>query len=50
MSDMTLTVSIANYGHTTPLKDGSVTSDMFGMEHIEDNARADDIPPDGAKP
>ena len=35
MSDMTLTVSIANYGHTTPLKDGSVTSDMFGMEHIE---------------
>ena len=35
MSDMVLKFSIANYGYTTPLKDGSVTSDMFGMEHIE---------------
>ena len=30
-----LKFAIANYGHTTPLKDGSVTSEMFDMEHIE---------------
>ena len=35
MSDTTLTFAIANYGHTTPLKDGSVTSNRFGMEHRE---------------
>ena len=35
MSNLVLKTAIANYGHTTPLKDGSVTSDMFGMEHIE---------------
>ena len=35
MSDMVLKFSIADYGYTTPLKDGSVTSEMFGMEHIE---------------
>ncbi len=35
MSELMLKTAIANYGHTTPLKDGSVTSDMFGMEHIE---------------
>ena len=35
MTDMVLRTSIGNYGHTTPLKDGRVTSDRFGMEHIE---------------
>ena len=35
MSNLTLKTAIANYGHTTPLKDGSVTSEMFQMEHIE---------------
>ena len=35
MSNLVLKTAIANYGHTTPLKDGSVTSDMFDMEHIE---------------
>ena len=35
MSNLVLKTAIANYGHTTPLKDGTVTSDMFSMEHIE---------------
>ena len=35
MSKPALKFAIANYGHTTPLKDGSVTSEMFDMEHIE---------------
>lgn len=35
MSELILKTAIANYGHTTPLKDGSVTSDMFDMEHVE---------------
>ncbi|MCY3638372.1 MAG: ABC transporter substrate-binding protein, partial [Chloroflexi bacterium] len=35
MSDTTLTFALGNYGHTTPLKDGSVTSSRFGMEHKE---------------
>ena len=35
MDKLVLKTAIANYGHTTPLKDGSVTSDMFGMEHVE---------------
>ena len=35
MSDLVLRTAIGNYGHTIPLKDGSVTSDMFDMEHIE---------------
>ena len=35
MSDLALKFAIGNYGHTTPLKDGSVTSEMFDMEHIE---------------
>ena len=35
MSDLVLRTAIGTYGHTTPLKDGSVTSNMFDMEHIE---------------
>ena len=35
MSDLVLKTAIANYGHTAPLKDGSVTSEMFQMEHFE---------------
>ncbi len=35
MSDLILNVAIGNYGHTTPLKDGSVQSSMFRMEHTE---------------
>lgn len=35
MSKLELKTAIGNYGHTTPLKDGTVTSDMFEMEHVE---------------
>ena len=35
MSNLVLKTAIANYGHTTPLKDGTITSDMFEMEHVE---------------
>ena len=35
MADMVLRTSIGNYGHTTPLKDGTITSERFDMEHIE---------------
>ncbi len=35
MTDLVLRTAIANYGHTTPLKDGSVGSSMFEMEHVE---------------
>ena len=35
MPDLVLRTAVGNYGHTTPLKDGSVTSRMFDMEHIE---------------
>ena len=35
MSELILKTAIGNYGHTTPLKDGSVTSGMFSMEHVE---------------
>ena len=35
MSDLVLYTAIGTYRHTTPLKDGSVTSKMFDMEHIE---------------
>ncbi len=35
MPDLTLRTSIGNYGHTTPLKDGTITSERFDMEHIE---------------
>ncbi len=35
MSKPVLKTAIANYGHTTPLKDGTATSEMFDMEHFE---------------
>ena len=35
MSDLVLNVAVGNYGHTAPLKDGSVRSAMFAMEHTE---------------
>ena len=35
MTDMVLRTSIGSYGHTTPLKDGRVTSERFGMDHVE---------------
>ena len=35
MTDLVLHTAIANYGHTIPLKDGSVGSPMFEMEHTE---------------
>ena len=35
MADLVLHTAVGNYGHTTPLKDGTVTSQMFDMEHIE---------------
>ena len=35
MPDLVLSAAIANYGHTLPLKDGSIGSPMFSMEHTE---------------
>jgi 4,5-dihydroxyphthalate decarboxylase len=35
MTDLVLRTAVGNYGHTTPLKDGTVTSKVFDMEHIE---------------
>ena len=35
MSDTVLRTAVGNYGHTTPLKDGTVGSESFSMEHIE---------------
>ena len=35
MSDLVLRTAVGNYGHTTPLKDGTITSPAFSMEHIE---------------
>ena len=35
MTDLVLRTAVGNYGHTIPLKDGTVTSKMFDMEHIE---------------
>ena len=35
MTDLVLNTAIANYGHTIPLKDGTVGSPMFRMEHVE---------------
>ena len=32
---LTLQTAIGNYGHTIPLKNGSVVSDKFDMKHIE---------------
>ena len=35
MTELVLHTAIGNYGHTTPLKDDSIGSPMFEMEHIE---------------
>ncbi len=35
MTQPVLRTAVGNYGHTTPLKDGTVSSDSFAMEHIE---------------
>ena len=35
MNKPVLQTAVANYGHTNPLKDGSVSSEMFDMEHHE---------------
>ena len=35
MTELELRTAIGNYGHTTPLKDGTVRSQMFEMEHTE---------------
>ena len=35
MSNLVLRTAVGNYGHTTPLKDGTITSSAFSMEHIE---------------
>ena len=35
MSNPVLRTAVGNYGHTTPLKDGTVSSHAFDMEHIE---------------
>ena len=35
MTDLVLSTAIANYGHTVPLKDGSIGSPMFSMAHTE---------------
>jgi len=35
MPSPVLRTAIGNYGHTTALKDGTTTSPMFGLEHVE---------------
>ena len=35
MADLDLRVAIGSYGHTMPLKDGTIGSGMFGMSHVE---------------
>ena len=35
MSNPILNTAVGNYGHTVPLKNGDVASDMFTMEHTE---------------
>ena len=35
MTDLVLRTAVGSYGHTTPLKDGTIASAMFSMEHIE---------------
>ena len=35
MTALSLKTAIGNYGHTTPLKDGTVASDRIAMEHVE---------------
>ena len=35
MTDLALRTAVGSYGHTKPLKDGTIASKMFSMEHIE---------------
>ena len=35
MTELSLRTAIGNYSHTMPLKDGTVRSQMFEMEHKE---------------
>ena len=35
MSNLVLSTAIGNYGHTKPLKDGSLKSSRFELEHVE---------------
>ena len=35
MTDLVLRTALGNYGHTKPLKDGTITPTTFSMEHIE---------------
>ena len=35
MTELVLSTAIANYGHTVPLKDGSIGSPMFKLKHTE---------------
>jgi len=35
MTDLVLRTVVGNYGHTKPLKDGTIASTMFTLEHIE---------------
>ena len=35
MTELVLHTAVGNYGHTTPLKDGTVESQMFDMDHVE---------------
>lgn len=35
MAELTLKMATGNYGHTLPLKDGSIASDRVGFDHVE---------------
>ena len=35
MSSPVLRTAIGNYGHTTALKDGTITSPSFDLQHVE---------------
>lgn len=35
MTNLELRTAVGNYGHTKPLKDGTIASTMFTLEHIE---------------
>ena len=35
MTELSLRTAIGDYGHTAPLKDGTIRSQMFEMEHKE---------------
>ncbi len=37
MTQLILNTAVGNYGHTAPLKDGSIESEMFEMQHTEVN-------------